>query len=147
MTSRCEVFAKQLTKTTCYARLAYRAKLMPQFLWSSLHCLEKYVKCILVLNRVDARRVKHEITGGLARLSTHGNFQVNLSDRVASFVSRLESGARFRYYETSYYAEELDLTKLDRAVWEIRRYCQPPRLRHRPLMAEARINCTQTFGD
>src|SRR5713226_2384450 len=28
----------------------YRAQLVPQFLWSSLQAIEKYLKCILLLN-------------------------------------------------------------------------------------------------
>jgi len=38
------------------ARLAYRAQLIPQFLWSSLQAIEKYLKCVLVLNRIRAPR-------------------------------------------------------------------------------------------
>ena len=38
------------------ARMAYRAQLVPQFLWLSLQALEKYLKCILVLNRIPARK-------------------------------------------------------------------------------------------
>lgn len=112
-------------KDYLHARLAYRSQLIPQFLWSSLHCLEKYTKCILVLNRVDARKIKHEIAAGLAKLENQGKFQIDLSETAAKFVKKLEDGARFRYYETSYFSEELDLPYLDRAVWELRRYCQP----------------------
>lgn len=108
-----------------HARLAFRAKLIPQFLWSSLHSLEKYTKCILLLNRLDARGVKHEIEAGLTLLRTRGPFQIELSEPAMKFVRRLEDGARFRYYEISYHSEELDLPKLDRTVWELRRYCQP----------------------
>ncbi len=112
-------------KDYVHARLAYRSKLVPQFLWSSLHALEKYVKCILVLNRIDATRVKHEVKAGLQRLNASGKFKIDLSKPAMSFVDRLEAGARFRYYETSYHAVDVDLPKLDRAVWELRRYCQP----------------------
>ncbi len=36
------------------ARLSFRAGLVPQFLWQSLQAIEKYLKCILVLNRIRA---------------------------------------------------------------------------------------------
>lgn len=111
-------------KDYVHARLAYRAGLIQQFLWSSLHCLEKYAKCILVLNRVDARKFKHVIQPALDKMNKEGEFAIELSQEVTTFVSRLEDGARFRYYETSYYTRGFELQLLDLAVWEIRRYCQ-----------------------
>lgn len=83
------------------------------------------MKCVLVLNRIDARKMKHEVESGLTKLQIQGKFKIELSAPAKTFVKKLEEGARFRYYETSYYAEELDLPKLDRTVWELRRYCQP----------------------
>lgn len=111
-------------KDYVHARLAYRSRLIPQFLWSSLHCLEKYTKCILVLNRIDTQKMRHEVEAGLIKLQSYGKFQIDLSTHATTFVKRLEEGARFRYYEMSYFSEELDLPELDRTVWELRRYCQ-----------------------
>ena len=37
------------------ARMAYRAMLPVQFLWSSQQALEKYLKCILFIRRITAR--------------------------------------------------------------------------------------------
>jgi hypothetical protein len=108
-----------------HARLAYRAKLIPQFLWSSLHCLEKYAKCILLLNRIDSRGIRHEVSDALLRLERDGKFQIELSEVAAKFVERLETGAEFRYYEVPYYNHEHDLVRLDCTIWELRRYCQP----------------------
>lgn len=106
------------------ARLAYRARLIQQFQWSSLHCLEKYVKCILLLNRIDARHLRHEVTPGLGLIKKAGRFEVDVSKAVTEFIKRLEDGARFRYFEVSYDEEEFDILRLDCAVSEIRRYCQ-----------------------
>lgn len=108
-----------------HARLAYRARLVPQFQWSALHCLEKYAKGILVLNRVPARGVRHEVSGALNLLAKHGKFEITLSDVAREFIERLEDGAEFRYFEVSYSNERFDIARLDRAVSEIRRYCQP----------------------
>lgn len=44
-----------------HARLAYQALLGNQFLWSSLHCLEKYAKCICLLNEVSSKEISHEV--------------------------------------------------------------------------------------
>ncbi len=107
-----------------HARLAYRAQLVPQFQWSALHCLEKYAKCILVLNRVPAKSLRHEVTGALALMAKNGPFKVPLCEQTEKFIQRLEDGAEFRYFEVSYFNVEHDVVRLDRAVWELRRYCQ-----------------------
>jgi hypothetical protein len=108
-----------------HARLAYRAQLVPQFLWSSLHCLEKYTKCILLLNRIDAKGIRHAVSPLLERLNTKAKFQIHLSKEPQRFLSHIEGMAEYRYFEVSYHNLRYDLPKLDRAVWELRRYCQP----------------------
>ncbi len=107
-----------------HARLAYRAHLVPQFQWSALHALEKYAKCILLLNRIPAKHFRHEVTGAIALMASTGPFEIPLSDQTRKFIERLENGAEFRYFEVSYFNLEYDLIRLDRAVWELRRYCQ-----------------------
>ncbi len=112
-----------------HARMAYRAELYPQFLWSSLHALEKYAKCILILTRTERVHIKrkqfddvgHEVLKALELLKN--KVDINLSEQTLDFIKRLENGARFRYLEVSWYAEQAELTILDRAVWELRRYC------------------------
>jgi hypothetical protein len=44
------------------ARLAHRATLIPQFLWSSLQAVEKYLKGILLLNRVPHVKATHGVS-------------------------------------------------------------------------------------
>jgi hypothetical protein len=107
-----------------HARLAYKAQLIPQFQWSALHCLEKYSKCILLLNRIPAKKLRHEITGALDLIAKHGAFEVELSPKSLEFINRLETGAEFRYFEVSYSNKPHDLLRLDLAVSELRRYCQ-----------------------
>lgn len=107
-----------------HARLAYRARLVPQFQWSALHCLEKYAKGILVLNRIPATKLRHEVSGALALLSQQGKFRAALSVEAIKFIDRLENGAEFRYFEVSYSNHRYDIARLDLAVSELRRYCQ-----------------------
>ncbi len=107
------------------ARMAYRATLVQPFHWSGLHCLEKYAKGICMLNRVPARKARHEVSSLLALMAKKGPFAVELSDGTVEYIKRLEATGRFRYYEVSYYSERFEITKLDRAVSELRRYCQP----------------------
>ncbi len=107
------------------ARMAYRARLIQPFQWSALHCLEKYAKGVCVLNRVPAVKIKHEVTPLLNLLAQDGPFKVELSPSVLQYIERLEQGARYRYFEVSYTAERFEIIQLDRAVSELRRYCQP----------------------
>ncbi|MCE7556460.1 hypothetical protein [Aliivibrio fischeri] len=112
-----------------HARMAYRAQLYPQCFWSSLHALEKYAKCILILTRTERVRIKknnfddvgHEVLKSLKMLESSLN--IILSQQTIDFLKRLENGARFRYLEVSWHSESAELTILDRAVWELRRYC------------------------
>ena len=48
------------------ARMAYRAGLTMQYLWASQQAIEKYLKCILLPNRIPAVGVKHDDPGRAA---------------------------------------------------------------------------------
>lgn len=118
-------FRETADKDYIAARMAYRARLIQPFLWSALHCLEKYVKGILVLNRLKAQK-GHSVLPGIERMKLNGKFELDLSADVVKFIKNLEDyGAEYRYYEVSYHVEPFDILRFDRAVWEIRRYCQP----------------------
>lgn len=118
-------FRETADKDYIAARMAYRARLIQPFLWSALHCLEKYIKGILLLNRVKAHR-GHSVLPGVERMKQHGKFVLDLSSDTVQFIRKLEDyGAEYRYYEVSYDTRPFDIIRLDRAVWELRRYCQP----------------------
>jgi HEPN domain-containing protein len=117
-------FRETADKDYIAARMAYRARLIQPFLWSALHCLEKYVKGILVLNRVKAHK-GHSVLPGIELMKLHGKFELNLSADTLTFIKQLENyGAEYRYYEVSYETQPFDIARVDRAVWELRRYCQ-----------------------
>lgn len=118
-------FRETADKDYIAARMAYRARLIQPFLWSALHCLEKYVKGILLLNRVKVHK-GHSVLPGIERMKLHGSFKLDLSADTVKFIKNLEDyGAAFRYYEVSYEIRPFDIVRFDRAVWELRRYCQP----------------------
>ncbi|WP_431477794.1 HEPN domain-containing protein [Massilia eburnea] len=118
-------FRETADKDYIAARMAYRARLIQPFLWSALHCLEKYVKGILVLNRVKAHH-GHSVMPGINLMKQHGKFELDLSATTVEFIKKLEDyGAEYRYYEVSYEVEPFDIVRFDHAVWELRRYCQP----------------------
>lgn len=106
------------------ARMAYRSRLIQPFLWSSLQVLEKYLKCILVLNRVNAKKLGHDIGQALKRVNDELPFQLNLRDQTLEFIKHIDTYGRFRYLETPFYVLPYEIFRLDWAVWDIRRYCQ-----------------------
>jgi hypothetical protein len=107
-----------------HARMAYRGGLIPQFHWSALHALEKYAKCIAILTRLPKPKesIKHEVERSLELISKR--VDIELSDKTMKFIKRLEEfGARFRYLEVSWFIKDCEIALLDRAVWELRRFC------------------------
>lgn len=105
------------------ARLAHRATLIPQFLWSSLQAVEKYLKAILLFNRVPHVKATHGVSLLLLKVESISKLRLRLSESTRDFVAYLDDYGRFRYLEVSYHARGAGLLQLDRAVWELRRYC------------------------
>jgi len=116
------------------ARMACRAGLVTQFLWASQQAIEKYLKCILVLNRITARDIGHDLGKALKRISTSRRLTLDLTKGTKDFIERLDECGRYRYFEFSNVGFGVDLVTLDRAVWEMRRYCtSAPEQRHKRL--------------
>ena len=105
------------------ARLAFRARLIPKFLWASLQALEKYLKCMLVLNRIPASR-GHDLGEILAAFEKNRPFELRLSAPAKKFVDFLDTYGRHRYFESSWYVMGGEIVDLDRTVWEVRRYAR-----------------------
>jgi HEPN domain-containing protein len=105
------------------ARLAYRSQLIPQFLWSSLQAIEKYLKCVLVLNRIRAPK-GHNLASILEVFEKNKKFDLRLTEATRKFLLYLDTYGQYRYYETPYYTKGYGLISLDRAVWEVRRYAR-----------------------
>lgn len=119
-------FRDQADRDYIAARMACRAELWPQFLWSTQQAIEKYLKAILLYNRVPARKVSHDITVALqlAEAMPKGPFAIELSARSRVFIGHVATYGQNRYIETPYFVSGHVLTDLDLAVWELRRYCQ-----------------------
>ncbi|MBS1787923.1 MAG: HEPN domain-containing protein [Acidobacteria bacterium] len=105
------------------ARMAYRARLVPQFLWSGLQAIEKYIKCILLLNRIKVPR-SHDLGEVLDLLEKNAPFELRLKDPSRRLIEHLDTYGRFRYLETPFHIMGLEIIQLDMAVWDIRRYCR-----------------------
>jgi hypothetical protein len=105
------------------ARMAFRAELATPCLWASQQTIEKYLKCILLLNRIPAKKVKHNLEAALQAVNKSGKLALDLSARTLKLIEHLDSCAQFRYLEVSNVAFGGDIIQLDRAVWELRRFC------------------------
>jgi hypothetical protein len=105
------------------ARMAFRAALVIPSLWASQQVLEKYLKCILLLNRIPGKHVKHKLSAALHAIKAAGTVSLELTPRTNRFIQYLDGSGSFRYFEVSNVVFGLDLMTLDRAVWELRRYC------------------------
>ena len=115
------------------ARLACRAELMPQFLWSAQQAFEKYFKYILLVNRIPAR-VGHNLLQAL-KLTEQLPFKIELLPESLKFIQHVASYGEYRYLDVSYFVEGYLLLDLDMAVWDIRRYCQILDVRGKKLPA------------
>lgn len=104
------------------ARLCYRHRLVEQFHWQSLQTLEKFLKAILLFNRIEATKVGHSLSKALRRAELLP-FALTFSESTNRFINHIDEFGRYRYLESSYYISGPKLFELDLAVWEIRRYC------------------------
>lgn len=116
-------FRDQADRDYVAARLACRSELMPQFLWASQQAVEKYLKAILLYNRINATKVGHDLAKAMS-LTKQLSFVIELSARSRSFFDHLAEYGEFRYIDVPYHVEGYVLVDLDLLIWELRRYCQ-----------------------
>ena len=142
-------FRDQADRDYIAARLACRADLMPQFLWSAQQAVEKYLKAILLYNRVPAKKVGHDIASALQLVEAIPNtpFTINLSARTPEFINHLVTHGQNRYIEKPYYVDGHILVDLDLTVWELRRYCQVLNVFGKVLPPKEQKLLTQALSD
>jgi len=104
------------------ARMASRARLVVQYLWSSQQAVERYLKCILLLNRLPAKH-GHDLGSALGTINASGKLALNLTKPTQKFIEYLDQCGQCRYFEISNEASAAGIVTLDRAVWELRRFC------------------------
>jgi HEPN domain-containing protein len=105
------------------ARMSLRAGLIEQFHWQALQALEKYLKAILLYNRIKAPKINHSLSKALNK-AEQLPFKLDLTPLAIEFVKHIDTFGRFRYLEASYFIHGPKLVELDRTVWEVRRYCK-----------------------
>lgn len=107
------------------ARLAYRARLFGQFFWSAAQAIEKYLKCILMLNRQKVKFFGHDIAEGLKLLNEKLPFQIELTKPEQTVFDQIARQDADRYLNLSWAVHDIELLKLDYLVWRLRQYCTP----------------------
>lgn len=80
------------------ARQAFRHGLVQQALWSSLQAIEKYLKAILLYNRVPAKDLGHSIADALALVRAKVAFDVKLTPVAEQFIAYLDALGKDRYF-------------------------------------------------
>ena len=105
------------------ARLAYHHGLMEPSLWQSQQALEKYLKCILLLHRIPALKLGHSLEEALSLIRSSGQVSLALTPATESLITHIEMYGAERYLTTSSMAFGRHVVSLDRAVWELRRFC------------------------
>ena len=108
------------------ARLACRAELMPQFLWAAQQAVEKYLKGVLLYNRVKVPKLTHDLNVLLAltRQLPAEPFSLDLRPQSREFIEHLAEYGANRYLEKPYFVDGYVHVELDVTVWDLRRYCQ-----------------------
>lgn len=105
------------------ARLAFRADLMPQFMWMAEQALEKYLKAILCFYRVPAMDIGHDLAKGLRR-AERLPFKIEFTEGPKKVVDHIATYGPYRYLEAPWFITGHPLPRFDMAVWQLRRYCQ-----------------------
>lgn len=132
-------FRDQADRDYIAARLACRYELFPQLLWSSHQAIEKYLKAILLYNRIKANQVGHDLAQAMS-LTQSLPFQLKISKRTLKLIDHLAEVGEFRYIDVPFYVDGHILVDLDLAVWEVRRYCQVLDVFGKPLpLAEQKL--------
>lgn len=131
-----DIFRRQADFDYIAARANYRMHLRQQFLWSAQQAMEKYLKAILLFNGKSARYYQplgqtkkkeygHDLEALLAEVKKLPLFQIEVESDDKDFLSYLSQlGGYNRYLSTSSYSTPDVIHRLDRLVWNVRRYCQ-----------------------
>jgi hypothetical protein len=107
------------------ARLAMRARLGGQFFWSAEQAIEKYLKCILMLNRKQTADLGHKIDLAIERINSELPFKITLSKPEQEVLDHVVDWDVDRYLIGSFHLMDKELLKLDMLVWRLRQYCVP----------------------
>ena len=105
------------------ARISHRYGLDQQFLWFAEQALEKYLKAILLYNRLSTKHLNHHLFDAYSAVLAIPDIPFDFPADVVAFVKYIYAQGPNRYFEYPYYLLGEECLQLDRTVWHIRRYC------------------------
>jgi len=104
-------------------RTCYRYRLDQQFLWASLQAIEKYLKAILLYNKINTSDLNHSVKKAYERVLAIPDIDFDFTEEVTKFIEYIDDKGENRYFEFPFYLKGDELFMLDRTIWHIRRYC------------------------
>lgn len=107
-----------------------RSRLAGPFLWSAEQAVEKYLKCILMLNREKTNDLSHDINSALRLINDTLPFKVILSGDEQALFNHLAEWDGDRYLIASFTSFDIEVLQLDKLVWKLRQYCRPLDVMH-----------------
>jgi len=140
---------KRADKDYITARMCYANELIDNFLWNGQQCIEKYLKAIALIHKINVKeeghrllqlfkRVNKKIKIGqqsidifpVAKMPDGSAIKYNKGTRKAGqeygtfydFLDRLTYLGMNRYSSYSYYTNDIGIMQLDAVVYIIRRY-------------------------
>ncbi|WP_417527770.1 HEPN domain-containing protein [Marinomonas shanghaiensis] len=106
------------------ARVCFREGLMIQFNWMALQAVEKYLKAILLFNRVSSSKISHSLKKAYEEVVKIEGLEFSLPEKDIKFIEYLDQTGSNRYLTTAHWNKGDEIFSLDRVVWLIRRWCQ-----------------------
>ncbi len=107
------------------ARTLYRNECFDEFLIFSQQAIEKYLKGILMFNRVKNKKMTHKLSVLLQKCCDDVS-HFKISEQTRKFIKEIDGYDDLRYAKYmfgAFTAQRSLLIELDRAVMELRRYC------------------------
>lgn len=108
------------------ARTCYRLNLPANFNWCSLQAIEKYLKCLLLLHRVETKQVRHDLEKSLDKINALKIVNISsgfiFQDESIQFIKDINNLGKSRYLGKSTYVTPCHLESLDKCIFDIRRY-------------------------
>lgn len=108
------------------ARVSYKLNLPTNFNWCSLQAIEKYLKCILLLHRIEAKNISHDLEEALEKIKSikicGSSSPIEFQDSSVGFIKEINNRGQSRYLGKSTYAIPSDITKLDNCIFDVRRF-------------------------
>ena len=136
-----ELFIATADDNYITARWCFHENLNVDYFWLAVHCLEKYMKAVLLLNGRSSLGYQHQIFGLFEEIHKFANDLLPATlvrptdmpkelwqdEAIEDFISRiyLDGQAHNRYQIFGYIRRPVDLWKLDQVVFVVRRLCQP----------------------